>query len=250
MGSFDELWPGGPGFFQEEGVFKLGSDSVLLSHFANLKRVQTVCDLGSGAGIIPVLLLERQKELKIDAVEISEAAVKLAKKNFEHNGAGVRLIHGDIRRHRELLAAGFYDLVISNPPYFPINSGKSSEIESIARARDERACSVEDVVKAAAYALRWGGRFALVYRPERLARLFYTMTEHGIEPKRLRMVQNKAGSAPSLVLVEGRRGGNPGLIIEPPLILLDDKGGESPEVRRIYRRKSGQGAGEPAGGCQ
>ncbi len=250
MGSFDELWPGGPVFFQEEGVFKLGSDSVLLSSFANLKRVDTVCDLGSGSGIIPVLLLEREKKLKIDAVEISEAAVKLAQKNFEHNEAAVRLIHGDIKRYREILTAGFYDLVISNPPYFPANSGKSSEIESIARAREERACSIEDVIKAAAYTARWGGRFALVHRPERLSRLFCTMTEHGIEPKRLRMVQNKAGSAPSLVLVEGRRGGNPGLTIEPPLILLDNKGDDSREVRRIYRRELSLDSDETAGGSQ
>ena len=217
MDGFDELWPGGLGFFQAEGVFKLGSDSVFLSCFANLKRVETVCDLGTGAGIIPILLLERQKGLKIDAVEISEAAVELAERNFRHNGADVRLIHGDIRRHRELLAAGFYDLVISNPPYFPINSGKSSEIENIARARDERACSIEDVIRAAAYAARWGGRFAVVYRPERLSGLFCTMSGYGIEPKRLRMVQNKAGSAPSLVLVEGRRGGKRDSLLSLPL---------------------------------
>lgn len=236
MVSFDELWQGGPGFFQEEGVFKLGSDSVFLSYFVNLKRVGTVFDIGCGAGVIPVLLLERQKELKIDAVEISEDAVRLAHRNFEHNGADVRLIHGDIRYYRELIEPGYYDLVISNPPYFPVNSGKASGTENIARARDERMCSLEDVVSAAAYAARWGGRFAVVYRPERLSRLFCAMTEYGIEPKRLRMVQNRPDSAPSLVLVEGRRGGKPGLDIEPPLILLDPKGDESMEVKKIYKR--------------
>ena len=234
--NFNELWPEGPKFIQEEGVFKLGSDSVLLSAFANMSRVKTVCDLGCGAGILPLLLLKARPELNIDAIELVEDAVKLAERNFALADVHVNLIFGDLRQYKELLSPGYYDLVISNPPYFQQNSGKTTQTKNIAVARDERDCTMEDVVKAASYLTRWGGRFAIVHRPERLSTLFCMMSKHDIEPKRLRMVHYKFNSAPSLVLVEGRRGGKQGLIIEPPLILSDENGNDSAEVQEIYRK--------------
>ncbi len=237
--SYEELWRGGPIIAQSEKVFRLGSDSVLLSAFAPAGRARKACDLGCGGGIISVYLAFINKSLTVDAIDISEDAAALTRENAALNGLSDRInvICGDIRRHREHFEAGAYDLVVTNPPYFAEASGKSAKTLPIATARDERQCSLSDIVEAAAYLTRWGGRFAIVYRPERLSELFCAMTAAGLEPKRLRMVQYKAASAPNLVLVEGRRGGRPGLTIEPPLIMAEPDGTDTAEIKKIYRRR-------------
>jgi tRNA1(Val) A37 N6-methylase TrmN6 len=236
MDFIDELWPGGPKYKQTDGVFKLGSDSVLLAAFAPVKRAKTVCDLGCGGGVLPVILHERNPNMKIDGVELDEKAAGLCRYNAELNGLGghFRLIEGDIREYRSLLAAGGYDLTVSNPPYFPQGSGYESE--TLAHARGEAFCSLEELCSAAAYITRWGGSFCLVYRPERLSELFCALSSHALEPKRLRLVQHSASSAPNLVLAEAKRGAKPGLQIEPPLIMTDASGGDSAEIKSIYRR--------------
>ncbi|NLO47968.1 MAG: methyltransferase [Clostridiales bacterium] len=237
MDKMDELWPGGPVFVQETGVFKLGSDSVFLADFVNLSGTKTVFDIGCGAGILPVLIGTRLPDAQIDAIDISKDAAALAQKNIALNSVNANIMHGDIRMYKETLKAGYYDLVTANPPYFQINSGKSAENAAIAMARDERLCTLDDVVRAASYILKWGGRFAVVYRPERLSELFVAMSAVKIEPKRVRLVLNRPDSIPSLVLCEGKRGGRPGLNIMPSLVLSNDDGSESREIRKIYRRE-------------
>jgi len=232
----DYLWPGGPGFVQRETVFKLGTDAVLLAHFTNTARAKRAVDLGCGAGILPVLLAERTTGIQIDCVDILPEAVALTTENAAHNGLADRIQArlGDIRQISDIFPAGAYDLAVSNPPYFPAGAGKRASGTALANARDEATCTLDALCSAAAYLLRWGGRFSIVHRPERLSELFVTMIRHGIEPKRLRMVALTANAAPNLILAEGRRGGNPGLIVEAPLILQDETGADSPEVRGIY----------------
>lgn len=159
--------------------------------------------------------------------------------NVLHNGLGdrVSVLCGDLRQHRELFKAGSYDLVVSNPPYFAASSGKEAKTEEIAAARGEKECTLKDVIEAASYLLRWGGSFTVVYRPERLSELICAMSSAGIEPKRLRMVQHTADSAPNMVLLEGRRGGRTGLKVEPPLIMVTSEGFDTDEIKRIYHRK-------------
>lgn len=221
---------------QRPGVFKLGSDSVLLAAFAKLARVKSVCDLGSGGGVLPILLEAYKPGLEISGIEIDPAAVALSRENVSLNGmeSCINIINGNIREYKTCLEAGKYDLVISNPPYFPAGSGYESD--TLPTARGEAECSLGDVCRAAAYAVRWGGCFDIVHRPERLSEIFCTLCACGLEPKRLRMVQYKQDTAPNLVLVEARRGGKPGLVIEPPLIMADENGEETEEIRRIYRR--------------
>lgn len=235
---FDELWPGGPRFLQSNDGFKLGTDSVLLAHFANTARVKRCIDLGSGAGVLTVLLCEKNKKLQIEGVEIQAESAELSRRNLDANGLTDRAVihHADLREHRQFLEAGVYDLVVSNPPYFAENSGKSAPVTSRAIARDERSCSLTDLCTAAGYLCRWGGSFAVVHRPERLSELFCAMTRAGIEPKRLRMVCHRSDAAPNLVLVEGRRGGKPGLTIEAPLVLTRADGSHSDIVLEIYHR--------------
>lgn len=236
---FDDLWQNGPRFVQRPPVFKLGTDAVLLAHFTNTSRTARAVDLGCGTGVVAILLALRTPELTVDCVDILPEAVALTTENAVHNGVAERITahHADIRQIRDALPAGAYDLVVTNPPYFPAGSGFRANEDGIADAREESLCSLDDICHAAGYLLRWGGRFTLVHRPERLAEIIVSMHKHGIEPKRLRMVSPTAERAPSLVLIEGRRGGNPGLEILPPLVLQDDTGADSPEIRAIYHRR-------------
>ena len=237
MPEFDELWQGGPRFKHSKGCFKLSTDSVLLCAFANADRAKRCLDLGSVAGVLCVLLGWGRAQLEMSGIEIQEDFAALSRENLSVNGMdAAKIICGDLREHRSLIAAESFDLVVSNPPYFAENSGFSAPNAQRATAREERDCTLEDICAAARWALRWGGSFALVHRPERLSEIFCSMTVAGIEPKRLRMVCHSAEKAPSLVLVEGRRGGKKGLVIEPPLILTDETGGDSDEVQRIYKR--------------
>lgn len=236
MQSFDELWPAGPRFARADAGFKLGTDSVLLAYFTNTARAKSCCDLGAGTGVLSILLCEKAPGLILDAMEIQPDWAALCRQNLKVNGYDARanVITGDIRAHRELLTAGSYDLVVSNPPYFPEHSGKTAPDESRAQARDERSCTLQDICQAAAYLCRWGGSFSLVHRAERLSEVFCAMTAVGIEPKRLRTIQHKANAAPNLVLIEGRRGGRPGLAMEAPLILCQPDGSDSPEAAALY----------------
>lgn len=235
--TFDEMWPGGPKFLKS-GAFPIGTDSVLLADFAGRSSHRRICDLGCGSGILSVMLLGSDARRTAVGIELLPEAAKTARENAEANGMAERfsVITGDLRAHRELAPAGGFDLTISNPPYFQTGSGASAATPERAAARSEGECTLEDVCTAAAYLTRWGGDFAMVHKPERLSEAMCALSAAGLEPKRLRFVHSRAGAAPSLFLIECRRGGHPGLKIEPPLIMTDGSGCDSDEVRRIYRR--------------
>lgn len=237
----NELWPGGPRFLETDGVFKLGTDSVLLAYFARsspVKKTIRAADLGCGSGIISILLAWDNPGLLVDGVEINRKAVNSALENVKLCGLEqqITIVEGDLRKYRNLLVAGAYDITAANPPYYAAGSGKRSENTDTAVARGEEMCSLEEVCSAAGYITRWGGSFLLVHKPERLADVFRSLNTAGFEPKRLRFVQHKCESPPNLVLIESRRGGNPSLKIEPPLILSENNGSDSEEVKMIYHR--------------
>ena len=236
----DELWTGGPKFYRSPDVLPLGTDAVLLSHFAAMGgAAKTVCDLGCGSGVIALLLALKDPARTCTGIEIQEPAVLLARKNMELNGLShrVTIFQGDLREYRRFSSlAGTFDLTVSNPPYFPVKSGSSSENSHISIAREELLLNLSDVCRAASYLTRWGGRFSLVHRPERLSEVCCRLSENGLEPKRLRFVHSKKDALPSLVLMESRRGGKPGLRMEPPLILSDNDGSDTEEIKSIYHR--------------
>ncbi len=238
MSSFDYLWEGGPEFAQSEH-FRFGTDSVLLGNFASVSGVKKAIDLGCASGVISLLLLSRSERITVTGLEINRDAAALAEENMEHNNLSdrSRIVHGDIREVKSLFPAGSFDLVVSNPPYFSLGSGEMAAQEGRAAARGEVACTLDDLCSAAGMLCRWDGKFAVVYRPERLPELFQTMTRHGIEPKRMRIVCHHVHAVPSLVLVEGRRGGKPGLKIEPVLIMKNPDGTDTDEMEIIYHKK-------------
>ena len=210
MSGMERLGP----FTYRQGGFPLGQDTLLLGRFATLRRGGRVCDLGCGAGALPLLLLARESSLDLSGVELDGEAAALARRNLAENGLSGVIRTGDLRRVREQFPAGCFDLVVSNPPYFPAGSGESG-----GSARMELCCTLTQVCAAAAFLLKNGGRFALVHRPERLAGLMEALGQSGLEPKRLHMVQHDRDKPPAAVLVEAVRQGRPGLSVLPTLIL-------------------------------
>lgn len=238
MPEFDYFWEGGPRFAQSD-YFRFGTDSVLLGNFVTVSGAKRGIDLGCASGVISLLLLTRSPRLHMTGVEIDSAGAELASENMAHNSLEERsrIVHADLRDFRKLFSSGSFDLVVSNPPYFSVRSGSVSPDSRRAAARGEIACTLEDLCSAAEYLCRWDGKVAFVHRPERLAEVFDTMKRHGIEPKRLRLVAHTADAVPSLILIEGRRGGNPGLTIEPLLMLRNPDGSDTDEIKRIYHRE-------------
>lgn len=224
----DFLWEGGPSFYFDTELFPPSTDSFALGYFAAPKSGSKVCDLGCGTGLLGALLMARNTGLTLHNVELQERALALAGRTFAENGWQAEFALGDLRDAAVLPAAGTMDYAVSNPPYFRAGSRASAPEPSRQSAREESNCTIADVCTAAARVLRWGGSFAVVYRPERLVDLLVSLRAHGMEPKRLRFVQTK--DVPSLVLVESRRGGKPGLTVEPPLII------GSGEWEKVYFR--------------
>ena len=231
----EELW-NGIRMQQPDSGFRLGTDSVLLSQFLTLPRAAKIADLGSGCGTLGLLLCARDENCSVTGVELDAQAHRLAQENIVQNGLRDRLtsILGDVRAIRTLLPAGGFSCVISNPPYFPVGSGKVSS--GNAAARSEETLSLRELCAAAAYLLPSGGRFALVHRPERLCDLVCTMRESGIEPKRIRFVRHSANSPVCMVLLEGRRAGKPGLEYLPDFVEFTSDGAETDDYRTAYHR--------------
>ena len=228
-----ELWPGGPEY-AFAGAFPVTTDSVLLADFARVRPGSRVLELCCGAGLISLLLMARAPGLDVLAVELDEAAAALARENFAANGMAARVMCGDLRDAAVLPEANSVYFVVCNPQYFAANSGKAAPDRPRAVARSESECTLADVARAAARSLRQGGRLALVHRSERLAEVLAALAAERLEPKRLRFVQHRPGSAPGLFLCEAVRLGRPGLTVEAPLVLYGEDGRESDEFRRIY----------------
>ena len=238
MREFQELWPGGP-VFAQAAHFPLGTDSVLLADFANVRGVKKGIDLGCGSGVLSLLLLARTERLHMTGLELLSESAETARDNLQANALETRgeIVCGDIRAARSLFRSGAFDLVVANPPYYPLGTGALPEDPAQAAARGEVSCTLCELCAAAGYLCRSGGRFCLVHKPERLADVFAAMRAHGFEPKRLRLVCADRKAAPSLILLESRRGGKPGLAIEPALFLRGEDGEESAELKRIYRKE-------------
>jgi len=217
---FDEFAPGGPRFLKK-GAYPIGTDAVLLADFAKKPPSRRVCDLGCGSGVVAILLLLSDGRKTALGIELDAEAAETAKKNALENGLESRfsVAAADLRTYRPPEMAGSFDLTAANPPYYKEGSGKKAPSAARALARGEETCTLQDVCAAASYLTRWGGSFCMVHKPERLSEALCALTAAGLEPKRLRFVEARAGASPSLFLVEARRGGKPGLQIEPPLVL-------------------------------
>ncbi|MGO5023808.1 tRNA1(Val) (adenine(37)-N6)-methyltransferase [Lawsonibacter sp. LCP25S3_G6] len=199
LGPYTLSWP--------DGVFPLGGDSLSLGAFATVKPQWRVCDLGTGSGTLLLLLARRANELSLTGVELHPLSAQTARENLMQNELAGTIVEGDLRTAP--LPAGSFDLIISNPPYFPTGAGKSG-----GSARSEECCTLDELCSAAARLVKNGGRFALCHRPERLTDVLCTLRKYHLEPKRLKLLSHSPGDPPSLILVEALRQGKPGLSIE------------------------------------
>jgi len=220
---------------------KFGTDAFLLADFCSPRSNESVCDLGSGCGIIPLLWLREEKSPKhIYAVELMEGAysqmLATSQANPSLDGNFIP-IHADLRALAGILPAEAFDLVSCNPPYYAPNTGilASGKARLTARHESESSCNLDDVCKSAKRLLRYGGRLCLCLRPERLADAMTTLRANNLEPKTIRFVHQRPEKAPWLFLLEGRKGGKPFLNVLPPLIVENPDKSFSQEMNRIYK---------------
>lgn len=214
-----------------EGAFPLSTDSILLSDFVRLPRNARVLDLGSGCGTLGLLLCAKDDTCHITGLELSDSDHRSAEENIQRNGLGSRMtsICADLLAIPEDLPHGSFHICISNPPYF--SGGAPSR--STPMARQDDSCSMEDLFSAAEKMLKFGGDFALVHKPERLAELCACAARHKLEPKRLRLIRHRKDAPVSLILISCRKGGKPGLTWEEET-LFDNQGQPTAYYRTLY----------------
>ncbi len=209
---------------QGEGGYRYSLDPILLSRFVQIKKVARVVDLGAGCGILPLLLARLSDAEELIGIEIQSGLAERAMRNVQLNDLQdrVRILSGDIRNIRNLLPVSHADLVVSNPPYRPPGSGRIAPDGERAAARHELSGGLVDFVAAARWLLKTGGNFAVIYLAERLPELMAEMVAAGIEPKRLRVIHSRQDTPAKIVLVEGCKGGRPGLEVEKPLYIYEN----------------------------
>ncbi len=227
--------PLGKGFYVNVSAHHtFGTDAVLLSHFAKAKPSDKMVDLGTGCGIIPLIMLRDGKLKTATGVDISEEATDLANKTIQELGlSNFTVINSNLKDLKGKVLFGSNTLVTCNPPYKAANAGLKNPDEYHKIARHEIECTLRDIVEVGAKLLQTSGRLCMCHRPERLSELMSLMSEYKVEPKRLRLVCQRKGEEPWLVLLEGRRCGNTGLRIEPTLYVEED-GKFSKEMIEIY----------------
>lgn len=228
--------PLGKGFFVNVSKnHTFGTDAVLLADFASQKKVKSHIDLGTGCGIIPLLLLRDGIAASSTGVEISDEAVALAVASAERFAPErLTILHSDLNDLKGKLPFGTADLVTCNPPYKASGAGILSAGDRDIVARHETMCTLEDVISVGSALLRSAGSLCLCQRPERLADIICLMRQYKVEPKRLRTVSKKQGEEPWLILVEGKRDSKSGLRIMPPLFVYGQDGELSEEMIKIY----------------
>lgn len=213
------------------------TDTILLAWFSMPKKGEVCADFGTGCGTIPLLWCARSQPAAVCAVEIQSAACDMARRSVALNGVEgmIRVMECDVRElgARADVTRGSFDLIACNPPYQAAGAGIVSETEGERIARHETVCGFSEIAASAGALLRWGGRFCCCMRPERLCGTMLALREAGLEPKRLRFVQQKMSSAPFLFLLQANRGGRPGVKVEP-VLLVEENGAFSEEMLRIY----------------
>lgn len=213
--------------------FCFGVDAVLLSHFADVRKNDTVMDLGTGTGVMPLLLAAISEAKSIDGLEIQPDVADMARRSVRLNMLEdrVNIITGDIVGYKTSVQ---YSAVICNPPYKKAGSGILNKDDKQYISRHEVLCNLHDIVQTASHILKPFGRFAIIHRPERLADIIFEMRSLKIEPKRIRYVHSYAQKAAVMVMIEGMRGAKPYIKTEPPLVIYNEDGSYTDEVLEYY----------------
>lgn len=221
---------------QDSKRFCFGMDAVLLSGFATAKEGAQVLDLGTGTGIIPILMEAKTRAAHLTGLEIQPDSADMAARSVKLNGLEnkIDIVTGDIKEAASVFGAASFDIVTSNPPYMTEHHGLTNPEDAKAIARHELLCTLEDVISQAAKLLKPGGSFFMVHRPFRLVDIFVMLRQYGLEPKRMKLVYPFVDKDPNMVLIEATRGGKARLSVEKPLIVYQKPGVYTDEIYDIY----------------
>lgn len=221
---------------QDPEKFCFGMDAVLLSGFSRVKKGERVLDMCSGTGIIPILLRAKTEGESFTGMEIQEECAEMAQRSvaYNHLEEDIQMIQGDIREAADRFGAASFHVVTCNPPYMIGEHGLKNPHLPKAIARHEILCTLEDVVRQASALLKDNGRFYMVHRPFRLSEIMNVLTRYKLEPKRMQLVHPYIDREPNMVLIEARKGGNPRITVEPPLIVFERPGVYTQEILKTY----------------
>ena len=222
----DDLQIGGLELIQDPKKFCFGVDAVFLSDFVRVRPGENVLDLGTGNGIIPVLLSAKTEARHITGLEIQADTAEMARRSVAHNHLEDRIdiVTGDIKEAAELFKPAFFDVITTNPPYMLADHGMRNPDDAKAIARHEVLCSLDDILRESMRLMQDKSRFYMIHRPFRLTEIMIKMNQYKIEPKRIRFVHPYIDKEPAMVLIEGVRGAKPRVTVEPPLIIYDRNG--------------------------
>lgn len=232
----DELQRNGYRIIQNPEKFCFGMDAVLLSGFVRAGKGDILLDLGTGTGIIPILLEAKTQCAHLTGLEIQEESADMARRSVALNGLShkIDIITGDIKEADRIFPSASFDCITCNPPYMIGSHGLANPEEPKAIARHEILCTLEDVVRQAGKLLKPGGHFFMVHRPFRLVEIMTILSQYKLEPKRMRLVYPYVDKEPNMVLLEAVRGGRPRLAVEKPLIVYEKPGVYTPEIYDVY----------------
>jgi tRNA1(Val) A37 N6-methylase TrmN6 len=232
----DELHRNGYYIIQNPEKFCFGMDAVLLSGYAKVKPGEKALDLGTGTGIIPILLEAKTKGEHFTGLEIQEESADMARRSvaYNHLQDKIDIVTGDIKGASELFGAASFDVITTNPPYMTSNHGLVNPDQPKAIARHEIFCSLEDVIREGSKLLKTNGRFYMVHRPFRLAEIMTVLSKYKLEPKRMQLVYPFVDKEPNMVLIEASKGGKPRITVEKPLIVYKEQGVYTDEIYDIY----------------
>ncbi len=231
----DDLERDGLSIIQRRGTFSFGVDSVLIANFTQVKKGMEVLDIGTGTGIIPILLSAKSKPFKITAIEIQEEMADMAMRSVKMNSLEhlIEVLNEDIRDYAHSNRSRF-DLVVSNPPYFKAGSAMISDNDSKMISRHEIRLNIEELFQAASSLLKPRGKFYLIHRPDRMVDIFYHARVNNLEVKRAKMVYSRVGSEPKLLILECVKGGGSEIKWQKPLYIYDEDGNYTEEIYKIY----------------
>ena len=232
----DDLHRNGYMLIQDPKRFCFGVDAVLLSGFAVVKKGEKVLDMGTGTGVIPILLAAKTDGEHFTGIDIQPESVEMAQRSVKLNGLEdkITIQQADIKNLQESFKLSSFDVVTTNPPYMNDGGGLKNDYQPKTIARHEVLCSLEDVISNGAKMLKSGGRLYMVHRPHRLADIFVNLRKYKLEPKKMRFIHAYADKEPTMILIEAVRGGRPMLKVMPPLIIYEKDGSYTKEVYDIY----------------